>query len=134
MPVHWTISHPERLIVAVAEGTVTLQEIEQYLDGVITSNMLSYRKIFDVTQTEAPPPDEDMMILGARIRAYPAFGRFGALAIVAPSERTRWMARLYTQLADVDRPIKIFRNRQAARKWLDGQPHIDPPANPEGKD
>ena len=32
MPVNWTISHADRLIVVVAEGTVTLQEIEQYLD------------------------------------------------------------------------------------------------------
>lgn len=130
MPVTWTISHPDRLIVAVAEGAVTLQEIEQYLDGVVTSNALAYRKIFDVTETVIHPPDEDMMILGARIRAYPAFGRFGALAIVAPGDRSRWMARLYTQLADVDRPIKIFRNREAARKWLDSQPNVDPPANP----
>jgi hypothetical protein len=130
MPVNWTISHPDRLIVAVAEGTVTLQEIEQYLDGVITSNALAYRKIFDVTETMIHPPDEDMMILGARIRAYPAFGRFGALAIVASSERSRWMARLYTELAEVDRPIKIFRNREAAKKWLDSLPHVDPPAAP----
>lgn len=129
MPVNWTVSHPDRLIVAVAEGTVTLQEIERYLDDVITSNTLAYRKIFDVTQTQGHPPDEDMMILGARIRAYPAFGRFGALAIVASSDRSRWMARLYTQLAEVDRPIKIFRNREAAEKWLDGQPHVDPPAD-----
>jgi hypothetical protein len=128
MPVHWTISHPDRLVVAVAQGTVTLQEIEQYLDGVVTSNALAYRKIFDVTQTEVHPPDEDMMLLGARIRAYPAFGRFGALAIVAPGDRARWMARLYTQLAEVDRPIKILRNREAAQKWLDSQPDVEPPA------
>ena len=128
MPVNWTISHADRLIVVVAEGTVTLQEIEQYLDGVITSNTLAYRKIFDVTQTLVHPTDQDMMLLAARIRAYPAFGRFGALAIVASSERSRWMARLYTELAAVDRPIRIFRNREAARKWLDGQPEPDPPA------
>lgn len=130
MPVNWTISQPDRLVIAVAEGTVTLQEIEQYLDGVVTSNALAYRKIFDVTQTEVHPPDGDMMILGARIRAYPAFGRFGALAIVASSERARWIARLYTELAVVDRPIKIFRNIAAARKWLDAQPDVDQQANP----
>lgn len=126
MPVDWTISHPDRLIVAVAEGTVTLQEIEQYLDGVITSNTLAYRKIFDVTGAVVHPSDDDMMVLGARIRAYPAFGRFGALAIVASSDRSRWTARLYIELAEVDRPIKTFRNREAARKWLDAQPPVDP--------
>lgn len=131
MPVNWTISHPERLVIAVAEGTVALQEIERYLDGVVTSNALSYRKIFDVTEMVVHPPDEYMMMLAARIRAYPAFGRFGALAIVAPGDRSRWMARLYTELAEVDRPIKIFRNREAARKWLDAQPGVDPPPDPQ---
>lgn len=130
MPVTWTISHPDRLVIAVAEGEVTLQEIEQYLDGVVTANVLGYRKVFDVTQTQFHPLDEDMMTLGARIRAYPAFGRFGALAIVASSERARWLARLYTELAVVDRPIKTFRNLAAARKWLDAQPDVDPQANP----
>ncbi|MFO1083401.1 MAG: STAS/SEC14 domain-containing protein [Reyranellaceae bacterium] len=130
MPVTWTISHPDRLIVAVAEGTVTLQEIEQYLDGVVTSDVLPYRKIFDVTQTQIHPGEEDMMMLGARIRAYPAFGRLGSLAIVASNARSRWMARLYAELANVDRPIKIFRNIAAARRWLDAPPDIGPPANP----
>ena len=69
MPVNWTISHPDRLVIAVAEGELTLQDIEQYLDGVVTSDVLGYRKIFDVTQTQVHPRDEDMMILSARIRA-----------------------------------------------------------------
>lgn len=125
MPVRWTVSHPDRQIVAIAEGTVTLQQIENYLDGVITSNTLCYRKIFDVTQTVEHPSDADMLTLAARIRAYPLFGRFGALAIVASSHRSRWIARLYTELAKADRPIKTFRKREAAQKWLDTQPHVD---------
>ena len=129
MPVTWSTSHHDCLIVVVAEGAVTLQEIEQYLDAVITSNTLCYRKIFDVTRSLEHPSDEDMMSLAARIRAYPAFGRFGALAIVAGSARSRWMARLYTELAAVDRPIRTFRNREAAHKWLDTQPRIDPSAH-----
>ena len=40
------------------------------------------------------------------------------------------MARLYTELAVVDRPIKIFRNRAAAHKWLDTQPDADPNPKP----
>ena len=40
-----------------------------------------------------------------------------ALAISASNARSRWMARLYAELANVDRPIKIFRNIAAARRW-----------------
>ena len=31
MPVHWTISHPSRLVIAVAKDDVKVQDIEQYL-------------------------------------------------------------------------------------------------------
>jgi hypothetical protein len=128
MPLNWTISHPHRLVTVVAEGDVTREEIEQYLDGVVTSGALAYRKIFDATNGGIVTDSNDMMILGARIRAYPAFGRLGPLAIVATNDRSRWQARLFLQLAEVDRPIKIFRSAGAARKWLDAQPEGEPPA------
>jgi hypothetical protein len=63
-----------------------------------------------------------MMALGARIRAYHAMGPMGALAIVAVSENTYGLARLFGALAAADRPIKIFRDLKAARRWIEEQP------------
>ncbi|MFO1161407.1 MAG: hypothetical protein U1E60_21395 [Reyranellaceae bacterium] len=128
MSLEWKISHPDRLVIATAEGTLTPAEIEHYLDDVVTSDALVYRKIFDVTQAVFQTSDDEMMALGARIRAYPAFGRLGPLAIVVASEQSRWQARMFSQLAEVDRPLKIFRTVGAARKWLDAQPDVSPSA------
>lgn len=122
MPLHWTISHPTRLVVAIAKDDVRLQDIEGYLDGVVVGEALSYRKLFDVSKASLHLSDDEMMLLGARIRAYAttASQPMGPLAIVATTTEGHGQARLFSALADAKRPIKIFRELHAARKWLDG--------------
>src|SRR5260221_13372534 len=121
MPIQWTISHPTKLVVAVCKGTITRQDIEGYLDAVVVADTLAYRKIFDTTKATANLPDEDMMALGARIRAYATMGAMGPLAIVASTPESYERAHLFAALADAKRPLKIFRELHLARKWLDAQ-------------
>lgn len=120
MPVQWTVSHPTRLVIAVARGDLRLQDIETYLDEVVTADALAYRKIFDMTQATPNLSDDDLMKLGARIRAYISFGQIGPLAIVATTDRSYQQARMFVALAEADRPIRIFRELHLARQWLDG--------------
>lgn len=125
MPIHWTISHPNKLVVAVCKGPLTRQDIEAYLDAVVVVDGLSYRKIFDMTQAEPAIPDDDMMALGARIRAYATVGRIGPLAIVASTDISYERAHMFAALADARRPLKIFRELHQARAWLDAQSSDD---------
>lgn len=120
MPVQWTVSHPTRLVIAVARGDLRLQEIETYLDEVVAADTLAYRKIFDMTQATPDLGDDDLMKLGARIRAYISLGQIGPLAIVATTDRSYQQARMFAALAEADRPIRIFRELHLARQWLDG--------------
>jgi hypothetical protein len=120
MPLHWTISHPTRLVVVTAKDDVSLNDIEAYLDGVVVADALPYAKIFDLARGSIGLNDDDMMLLGARIRAYAGTAKMGPLAIVAVSPEQYEQARLFTALADAERQIKIFRERRAADKWLDG--------------
>jgi hypothetical protein len=119
MPMQWTISHPTRLVTAVAEGDLVLKDIEDYLDAIVAAGALPYRKIFDTKGSSARLSEDDLMALGARIRAYIPLGRIGPLAIVAASENSYGQARMFAALAVADRPVGIFRELQAARKWLD---------------
>jgi hypothetical protein len=128
MPIHWTISKPTRLVVAVCKGTVTRKDIEDYLDGVVVADALAYRKVFDATQAELAPsglPDDDIMALGARIRAYATTGDMGPLAIVASTPDSYERAHLYAALAEARRPVKIFRELHEARQWLDAEAPVD---------
>jgi hypothetical protein len=126
MPIQWTISHPHRLVVAVCKDTVGRTDIEGYLDSVVVSDTLPYRKIFDMTHADMVLSDDDMMALGARIRAYAGLANLGPLAIVASSPQSYERARLFAALADARRPLKIFRELHAARQWLDAQAPVKP--------
>lgn len=120
MPLHWTISHTTRLVIAVAKEELRLSDVEAYLDGVVTAGGLSYRKIFDLTDATSGIDDDQMLALGARIRVYREVGPMGALAIVAKTDESHARARLFVTLAEADRPVKIFRELHKARQWLDG--------------
>lgn len=119
MPLHWTFSHPHKLIIAVGKETVTRGEIEEYLDAIVVADCLPYRKIFDMTHGVANLSDADMMELGARIRAYATTGPMGPLAIVASTPEAEERAHLFAALADAERPLRIFRELHLARQWLD---------------
>ncbi len=95
MPIQWTISHPNRLVVAVCRDKVSRTDIEGYLDDVVVADTLPYRKIFDMTHAVMVLSDDDMMALGARIRAYAGLANMGPLAIVASSSESYERARLF---------------------------------------
>jgi len=121
MPIQWTISNPAKLVIAVCKGALTRRDIELYLDGVVVADALAYRKIFDTTGATTDLPDDDLMALGARIRAYATTGEIGPLAIVATTPESYERARLFAVLAEAKRPLRIFRELHLARKWLDAQ-------------
>ena len=119
MPLKWKISHADKSVEATAIGHVSLQDIERYLDDVMVSEALPYRKLFETSPATGGLTDEEMMLLGARLSAYAGSGRkLGPIAIVAPANAIRQQAQLFATLAPADRPLKIFKTVEAARKWL----------------
>jgi hypothetical protein len=126
MPLQWTISHPTRLVVAVATGELRPEDIESYFDAVARENASPYRKLFDASQATARLSDDQLIALGARIRAYMALGPIGPVAIVAPTVESHEQASIFAALAEADRPLRIFRERHLAQQWLDAQPEPKP--------
>lgn len=132
MPILWAIDHPTRLVVATAKGVLRLKDIEDYLEGMALAATLSYRKLFDMTQCSPALSKEDMFALGARVRDFNSMGAMGPAAIVAASDETYQQARLIESFAVADRPLKIFRELQTARDWLDAEPGVTrPPLVPD---
>lgn len=121
MPVHWTVSHPTRLVVAVAKDTVSVSDIEQYFAGVTAEGAMSYRKIFEITHTPMALSEANLKSLGQRVVYYAQHGQIGPLAIVAASDESFSQAQIFASAAAVSRPLRIFRELHAARRWLDEQ-------------
>ncbi len=121
MPVQWTISHPDRLVVAVARERVTVSDIERYFAGVTAEGAMGYRKIFEITHTPEALSDENLRALGARIVLYAQHGQVGPLAIVAASDSSFGQAKTFAAAATARRPLAIFRELHLARQWLGAQ-------------
>ncbi len=121
MPVHWTISHPSRLVVAIAKDDVTVADIEKYFAGVTAAGAMSYRKIFEITHTPRALSEENLQALGQRVVYYAQHGQVGPLAIVAGTQESFSQAEIFAAAAQVSRPLMIFREMHAARRWLDEQ-------------
>jgi len=121
MPVHWTISHPQRLVVAVAKDPVTVADIEQYFAGVTAEGGMAYAKIFEITQTPMAISEENLRALGQRVLFYAQHGQVGPVAIVAASDESYAQAQIFASATTVSRPLQIFRELHIARQWLDAQ-------------
>ena len=121
MPVHWTVSHPNRLVVAIAKDEVVARDIEKYFAGVTAEGAMGYAKIFEITHTPQALSDENLKALGHRVIFYAQHGQVGPVAIVAASDESYEKASVFAAAAQADRPIMIFRELHVARQWLDGQ-------------
>lgn len=122
MPVHWTVSHSKRLVVAVARDEVTVADIEQYFAGVTAEGGMSYRKIFEITHTVSALNEENLKAVAARVMFYAQHGQLGPIAIVAASDESYTQAQSYAEATKGRRPLAIFREIHEARRWLDAQP------------
>lgn len=130
MPVHWTVSHSARLVVAVAKDDVTPADIERYFAGITADGAMAYAKIFEITHTPMALSDANLKALGERVIYYAQHGQMGPVAIVAASDESYAQAEIFAAAAQVRRPLRIFRELHAARAWLDAQPL--PPAADAG--
>jgi len=120
MPLHHTISHSKRLVVALVKGSCGRADIERYFAEVGTEGGGPYAKIFDVTQGDFTLTREDVQILATRIGEFAELKLpMGPVAIVASSDESRALARLFARNAPADRPIAIFSEHHEARKWIE---------------
>jgi hypothetical protein len=119
MPLHWVIDSRERLMTAVAEGGVTVEEANAFLDAMAGAGALSYRRLFNGNAGEALMSGDDILGLAVRMRSMQQGGHPGPLAMVVPRDKHEQFARVLGILAVPDRPIRFFSDPAAARAWLD---------------
>ena len=122
MPVHWTISHASRLVVAVAKDQMTASDIEKYFAAITADGAMAYRKIFEITHTPMVLSEDNLRALGERVVLYAQHGQIGPVAIVAASDESFAQAQIFAAAATARRPLAIVRELHAARHWLDAQP------------
>ena len=123
MSLHWTIDRKQRLVTAVADGDVTRAEFEAFLDAIRNAGAYGYRKLFDGAHGDTQMNSEELLALGARMRASHGEGPIGALAAVISDDKAELVARVLGILATAKRPMRIFRQVAPARRWINRLPH-----------
>jgi hypothetical protein len=118
VPIQWSISHPKRLVIAVAKN-LTAEEIEEYLHGVAREGGMPYGKLFEVVDIANALTPENITALGNVVRGYALNGKIGPLAIVVQIDRGYQQAKLFADAAKAERPLRIFREWHEGRRWID---------------
>jgi hypothetical protein len=118
MPLRWEILHPQKFIRIVAEGSVTLKEMEEHFDAIAVENAMSYAKLFDATLIEPKYDDHDVLMMGARLSAYTATLESGPLAVVGRSVELQTAFRRFVNISPSNRPAALFKTEAQARAWL----------------
>jgi hypothetical protein len=117
MPFKIDIFPPDRMVVAVARGEISLADLMMLVKELIDSGTLPYRKIIDITSATSAIGNDELESIAERLRSAPILKPRGPLAIVADSTRGE-LARMFTSLTSEERPVQVFRSIHEARKWL----------------
>jgi hypothetical protein len=125
----WCISHPSRLVIAVAKGELDPQDMMEFVNRVDAANARPYRKMVDVTGVTALFSADKIRRFARLIRQREDESEVGPIGVVAGSPDVHRQAVLFAKQAQRYRPIRVFHEQHDARKWLDA---VDAEANPPG--
>ena len=118
MPLRWEIFHDQKLVHIVAEGPITLKDMEQHFDAIVVAEAMPYAKLFDATRAAAVYDDKDVLLMGARLSAYTATLDSGPLAVIGTSDEVHLAFARFINISPSQRPARLFRTETEARAWL----------------
>lgn len=121
MPLHWKVSHLDHMVICVSEGTVTLKDFQEYLAALKKEKALPFPKIFVATHGQSGMGEGDRQKLVALLTGFLEIDGLGPFAVVAGSKRNYGLTSVFRSLATLKRPMRLFPDIHAARKWLDGR-------------
>ena len=125
MPLQWTVSHTKRLVVAVAKGEMRPGAMVEFLAALDAAGARPYGKLVFLEQLVNTFSEESVVSLASLVREREQESTVGPIAIVAPDDATFEQACQFAHIAELVRPIRVFREWHEGRKWIDAVA-IDP--------
>ena len=115
------VDHEARLLLTTAEGDISKTEFEEYLYATVSENTGPYRKLFDGRFATTHMAPQDVFDFGVWMKARQDIEKSGPLAIVMGPEHYDLVSRVLGMLATANRPMCLFEDLAAARKWLESK-------------
>ena len=121
MPIHLEISRLNRLLVIVARGQVTPDEVRDLVKQMVENEVRHFSKIIDVSGSSIEMDREQVDAMAMMLRAEKGAATRGPIAFVIHPER-QGFAHLFADATREDRPVRLFRSLHDARRWLQELP------------
>lgn len=118
MPIHLEISRLNRLLVIVARGQVSQDDVRDLVAKMVEAEVRHFSKIIDVSGSTIDMSREQVERMAVSLRGEPGAAQRGAIAFVVNPEREGF-ADLFAEATQGDRPVRLFRSLHDARKWLE---------------
>lgn len=118
MPLHVDISPLHRLVIIVARGHITAEEIAAVKQQIIDANARTYGKIIDVSQGRSELTREQVQKVADLLRGAPDEASRGPVAFVVDPGRIDF-PHMFADVTQEERPIQLFRSLHEARAWLE---------------
>ena len=118
MPLHMDIVPIHRLVVIVAHGEVTADDLADNVRELMEAHVAHYAKIIDVSTSHWVLTKEQIADIGDRLRGDPDSDARGPVAfIVSPDDEG--FAQVFAEITVDDRPVRLFHSLHDARRWLE---------------
>ena len=121
MPFKLEVFHPDRIVVGIGRGEITMADLLAFRDELLATGTLHCRKIIDIAGATSALRKKDLAAFATPLRehlaARPSARPSGAIAIVADHRRSE-LALLFVQMTGGERPAKVFRSIHDVRNWL----------------
>jgi hypothetical protein len=125
MPIYMDISRMNCLVVIVAKGHVTADEIAANTKALVEANVPGYAKIIDTTGSNSDLTREQVEKVATLLRGDPMDRTRGPVAFVVNPDR-KGVADAFAEVTQGERPIRLFKSLHSARTWLlEGGAHAD---------
>ena len=119
MPLQWTISHPKRLVVAVAKGEMRPRAMVDFLAGLDAAGARPYAKLVFLERLVTTFSEDSVGALASLVRQREQESEVEPIAIIAQDDATFEQARQFAHIAELARPIRVFREWHEGRRWID---------------
>lgn len=116
MPIYMDIIRIERLVLILARGHVTAEEIAKNTETLIAANVPGFAKIIDVTGSNSDLTREQVERTATLLRGDDSPSRGPVAFVVNPARQG--FAEAFAQVTQGERPIELFTSLHAARRWL----------------
>ena len=118
MPLHMDIVPIQRLVVIVAHGEITADDLANNVKELIEAGVAHYAKIIDVSSSHWVLTKEQIDAIAGTLRGDPNSDMRGPVAfIVRPDDEG--FAKAFAGITEGDRPVRLFHSLHQARRWLE---------------